>query len=564
MIKKHKLERFWKGSQYYWLIEWTEKLPKREYKIFLILGALFLISFIYLAFISYFASTIKIPTTGGTYTEGLVGSPHFINPILAPANEVDRYLSKLIYPSLLEYNILGEATPYLAKDYKVDNQGKEYTFFLDEKAVWDDGSKVTAKDVVFTIKSIKDPVISSPLFRIWDGVKVEAIDDKTVRFSLESPYAFFLQNTALGIMPSHIWGNIAPESFALSEYNLKPVGAGPYRFKSLKQDENNNIINISLEANANFFKKIPFIEKISFKFYKSQKEAINALKNKDINGLDSFPPSEINSIKLSKYNIYNFNLPRYFALFINSNKNTDLKNKSARQALAQSINKKELIKEVLNDQAEKVESPISKSLIKYYVSDITKYDYDIDNAKKILSNNGFNEENPLKIVLTTINDPLLNQISEKIKYFSEKAAIKTEVKSIELSRLREDIIRDRDYEIFLFGQALQLEADPFSLWHSSQRNYPGLNLTDYANKEIDNILTKLRETFDVVEQKELFKKFQQIISKDIPAIFLFSPYNTFIIDNKIKNIQTGTISLPEDRLNQITSWYINTERKTKN
>ena len=155
MIKKYKWNRFLKERQYHWMIEWTEKLPKREYKIFLILGALFLVSFIYLAFISYFSNTIKIPAPGGIYTEGLVGSPHFINPILAPANEVDRYLSKLIYPSLLEYNILGEATPYLAKDYKVDNQGKEYTFFLDENAVWEDGSKITAQDVVFTIKRIK-------------------------------------------------------------------------------------------------------------------------------------------------------------------------------------------------------------------------------------------------------------------------------------------------------------------------------------------------------------------------------------------------------------------------
>src|SRR3989344_3827201 len=509
MIKKYKWNRFLKERQYHWIVEWTEKLPKREYKIFLILGALFLVSFIYLAFISYFSNTIKIPAPGGIYTEGLVGSPHFINPILAPANEVDRYLSKLIYPSLLEYNILGEAVPYLAKDYKVDNQGKEYTFFLDENAVWEDGSKITAQDVVFTIKRIKDPVFSSPLFRIWDGVKVEVIDDKTVRFILESPYAFFLQNATLGIMPSHIWENIAPESFALSEYNLKPVGAGPYRFKSLKQDDDNNIINISLEANANFFKKSPFIQKISFKFYKSQKEAINALKNKDINGLDSFPPYEINSIKSSKYNVYNFSLPRYFALFINSNKNTDLKNKSVRESLARSINKEELIKEILNNQAEKVESPISKSLIKYYVSDITRYDYDVDKAKKILSENGFNKENPLKIVLTTIDDP-------------------------------------------------------FSLWHSSQISYPGLNLTNYTNKKIDNILTKLRETFNIAEQKELFKEFQQIISEDIPAIFLFSPYNTLVVDNKIKNIQTGTISLLEDRLNQITNWYINTERKSKN
>ena len=564
MIKKYKWNRFLRERQYHWMVEWTEKLPKREYKIFLILGALFLVSFIYLAFISYFSNTIKIPAPGGMYTEGLVGSPHFINPILAPANEVDRYLSKLIYPSLLEYNILGEEVPYLAKDYKVDNQGKEYTFFLDENAVWEDGSKITAQDVVFTIKRIKDPVFSSPLFRIWDGVKVEVIDDKTVRFILESPYAFFLQNATLGIMPSHIWENIAPESFALSEYNLKPVGAGPYRFKSLKQDNDNNIINISLEANANFFKKSPFIQKISFKFYKSQKEAINALKNKDINGLDSFPPYEINSIKSSKYNVYNFSLPRYFALFINSNKNTDLKNKSVRESLARSINKEELIKEILNNQAEKVESPISKSLIKYYVSDITRYDYDVDKAKKILSENGFNKENPLKIVLTTIDDPLLNQISEKIKDFWEKAGIKAEVKLIELSRLREDIIRYRDYEIFLFGQALQLQADPFSLWHSSQISYPGLNLTNYTNKKIDNILTKLRETFNIAEQKELFKEFQQIISEDIPAIFLFSPYNTLVVDNKIKNIQTGTISLLEDRLNQITNWYINTERKSKN
>lgn len=542
---------------------WTSKLPKPERYLVIAFAAGIIISFGILAGNSFIANTSAAPAFGGAISAGFIGNPHYLNPVLAPANEVDRALVKILYPSLMRYSSEGKLLPYLAERFAIGEDGKVYDFFLKKKSLWDDGKPITAYDVAFTIKIIQDPNIRSPLSRVWEGVKVEAVSDTTVRFTLQEPYAFFLQNTTIEILPQHIWEKIDAENFPLSEYNKKPVGGGPYSFASFTKNDN-TITSIDFKVNASFFGKPPYIQKFTARFYSQNEEAIRAYQQGEIDFLGvPFGSSSFVNSKNASDRLTIFFLPRYFAIFLNEKQNPALGKKSVREALLLAINRDEIISSLLNAQARKVYSPIPRVLDDYYTDDLPRYEFDREQAKELLSKAGFSDTKPLILELTAVQNELLAEVAQMIKQNWEEIGIKVSLRMIELSQLRDQVLQKRNYEGFLFGQALALEPDPFSLWHSSQSEYPGLNLASYKNPEVDKILEELRQNLDKGRQKELFKKFQTIVAKDLPALFLYSPYHLLLSRESIKGIISTPLSFPEDYLNQLPEWYMYTKRASK-
>ena len=103
---------------------------------------------------------------------------------------------------------------------------------MKDKIYFHDNKPITADDVVFTINKIKDPIIKSPKNGNWGGVKVEKIDDKTIKFTLKQPYSSFLENATLGIMPQSLWNNSPIE---LNNANTQPIGSGPYKVDNISK-----------------------------------------------------------------------------------------------------------------------------------------------------------------------------------------------------------------------------------------------------------------------------------------------------------------------------------------
>ena len=175
---------------------------------------------------------VEVPAHGGTHVEGVVGTPRFINPLLA-ISDADQSLTTLTYAGLLKQNSDGTLAPDLAQGYTVSPDGRTYTVIIRPDALFQDGRAVTPEDVVFTVEMAQSPSIASPARANWDGVQVAATDARTVTFTLKSPYAPFADNLTLGILPKHLWEKVTPEEFPFSSLNLAPVGAGPYSVNSV-------------------------------------------------------------------------------------------------------------------------------------------------------------------------------------------------------------------------------------------------------------------------------------------------------------------------------------------
>jgi len=504
--------------------------------------------------------TSTAPAFGGNVTIGFVGSPHYINPVIAQANEVDRALIKLVYPSLLHYNSQGKLVSYLASRYAVGDQGKTYDVFLRKGVVWEDNQPLTAQDIVFTIKTIQDAKTSSPLARLWQGVKVQALDDASVRFTLPEPYAFFLENLTVGILPQHIWNNINAENFSLSDYNKTPVGAGPYRLSTFTKSES-TITSITFKANETFFDRAPYVPKVTVRFYATPQELAKAYQEKEVQimGISAGALSQA-AATITHSNTTAFPLPRYFALFFNENQNPLLRKKEVRQALFESIDRQELVNKFFAGQARVIDSPIPWVLSRYHAPQLPVYAFNPAHAQQLLASAGVTPAKPLSIELSIVNDDSLERVAQAIVANWRSASIKATIRSVDINQLRDQLLQKRTYQAFLFGQALALEPDPFSLWHSSQSVYPGLNLSAYSNKTVDTALEQLRQTFDEQQRIQLFTTFQTQVMQDLPVLFLYSPYYLVFSQDTINGIIQAALSLPEDYLNGITDWYIYTNR----
>jgi peptide/nickel transport system substrate-binding protein len=130
-------------------------------------------------------------------------------------------------------------------------------------------------------------------------VFVEKIDDYTVKFTLNEPYAPFLDVLTVGIIPEHIWNNVPSSYFSLAEYNIKPIGSGPYKFNTLTKDKSGTIKSLTLEHFDKYHNLKPLIQKLSFKFYPDFDTAVDALINKNVQGISKLPRKNYEDIAKS-------------------------------------------------------------------------------------------------------------------------------------------------------------------------------------------------------------------------------------------------------------------------
>ncbi|MEK7097576.1 MAG: ABC transporter substrate-binding protein, partial [Patescibacteria group bacterium] len=364
-------------------------LSSRESWLIRASSSIIVLSLLFVATRFYFVHLQVVPVSGGEYFEVLVGSPKYINPLYAGINDVDDDISRLVFSSLMKYDKDGQIITDLADSYEVSEDGKAYDFKIRKNVKWHNGSNLTVDDIIFTFNAIKDPQYKSPLRGSFGGVEIERIDDETVKFTLAESYAPFLDMMTFGVMPQDLWYQVSPQGAGLAELNLKPIGSGPYKFKSLTKDKLGQIKSYSLTANNNYYKEVPYISGLTFKFFGNFEEAISAFNDGMVDGVSYMPKQLKGSLNAkNSINFYKLNLPQLTAVFFNKKKNTNLADVKVRRALAFAINKSKIVEDVLGGDAEDVSGPILTDSFAYNFQ-IRKYDYNKDEAGKLLDEAGW-------------------------------------------------------------------------------------------------------------------------------------------------------------------------------
>ncbi|MEK7173262.1 MAG: peptide ABC transporter substrate-binding protein, partial [Patescibacteria group bacterium] len=169
----------------------------------------------------------------------------------------------------------------------------------------------------------------------------------------------------------------------------------------------------------------------------------------------------------------------------------------------------------------------------------------------------------IEVTLTTGDRFPLPEIAAIIQNNWQAIGVKTNIKNASLTELQTDILAKRNFEILLFGEALQAIPDPFPFWHSSQKNHPGLNIASYNSSKADGLLEKARESQSPTERQNLLQQFQNVLLTDAPAIFLARPNYIYFLDSNIKGFATAKMIEPAKRFSAIEGWYMKTKRVWK-
>lgn len=523
-------------------------------------------------------SLVHVPAYGGTYREGVIGSPRFINPLLA-TSQSDQDLTKLIYSGLLREDGAGGYTNDLAEDYSISEDGLTYTVNLRDNIYFHDGKPVTADDVLFTVLLAQNQALKSPKKVAWEGVQVSKQGDKTVVFQLKSPFPAFLNNLTLGILPKHLWKDLGVNDIALTDLNLDPVGSGPYYIKSVEKAAGIPKKFI-LKANNSFVLARAYIDTLEIHVYGNQSDIIADLESKQIDGVAGLSPDTAKKIadKSDVYTIKTATLPRIYAIFFNQAKSPSLVDVNVRKALSLALDKQKIIDAGLEGFAVNTNTPVPALLEETSVSTnkAIKSENIVDNtqttAEELLDKAGYikNETTgirekkdkkgnvtTLSLTITTIGSiEEFKKVAFEIKNEWEKIGVQTDVKLFETGDINQTVIKNRDYDTLLYGTIVETDSDLYAFWHSSQMKDRGLNLSMYANQKVDTALTNIRTSLDASVREKAFSTLETEIGKDVPAIFLYSPYFIYITNKDTHVADFGMIRNPEDRWTNVYAWYI--------
>jgi peptide/nickel transport system substrate-binding protein len=515
--------------------------------------------------------SVQVPASGGSFVEGAVGTPRFVNPLLA-ASQTDQDLTTLIYSGLVRQEKDGTFIPDLAENYEISEDGTTYTFHLREDLSFQDGDALNAEDVAFTIALAQNPDAKSVRRADWEGVAVQTPDDRTIIFTLPAPYAPFLETATMGILPKHLWENVPVAEFQFAPLNTRPVGSGAYRIKDVTIDSTGAPTEYELVPFRKFALGEANITRLTYRIYLNEEELLAAFEDGDIDSFVAASPKTLSRNAEDDANLVRVPLSRVFGVFLNQNHATLLANASVRRALDVAIDKQRIVNDILGGYGTPLSGPIPPGLIpSSSTTEATPEAIDhAQAARDILAQGGWKFDDAsqtwsrdkavLSLKIATADTEELVATARAIADAWNAAGIKTDVEVYALSEFNQTILRPRAYDAILFGEVVGRSLDLYAFWHSSQRNDPGLNLSLYANASADKALTDARTQADPALRQESYRAFLDAIAEDMPAVFLYSPDVAYLVPKHLQGIDISTVTTPSERFLDVHTWYRDTER----
>ena len=515
------------------------------------------------------------PEQGGVYTEGLVGSLGRLNPLLDWNNSADRDVDRLLFSGLVKFDEHGLPQPDLAKAWGVAQDGTVYNFSLRENAVWHDGKPVTSDDVLFTIDMMKSAGSLYPqdIKDLWGKIEVTKLNERTLKFKLPEPFVPFMDYLTFGVLPKHLLESVPPDQMATTDFNINPIGSGPYKFDHLLID-NGQITGVVLTVSPTYYGIAPYIEQVVFRYYPTSAEALDAYRQGDVLSVSQVTPDVLGgALEEPNLSIYTSRMPQVSFVLLNLN-NTEvpfLQETKVRRALMLAINRPYIINSFLEGQAIIADGPILPNSWAYY-DGTEHFQYDPETAVNLLKGEGYvipaaggdvREKEGTKLSFTMIHpdDATHTKIAETIRDEWAAIGVHVDLQAVSYDKLVLDSLASRAYQAALVDLNLSRtpDPDPYPFWHQAEAA-SGQNYSQWDNRAASEYLEQARVTADYTLRAKLYRNFQVVFAKELPALPLFVPVYTYGVDTQVKGVQVGALYEPSDRLATFTSWYLLTRR----
>jgi len=507
-----------------------------------------------------------VAADGGIYVEGVVGSPQYLEPILA-ASDLDQDVVRLVFAGLTQLDRDGSVIPDLAT-FTTDADGKVWTFTIRDDAKWHDGQPVTAADVVYTVTLVQDKAYVGPYSDAFRGVIVEAPNPRTVRFRLPDAFGSFAANTTLPLMPAHRLIGVGYNELPRQPFNKRPIGAGPFRVVEADARQ------VTLTRNDDYYKvrperTRPYLDRIVLRSYPAASEALTALSRGEIDGVAGLSTADAERARTFKnVSLYSFPTSDYTALFFNVRPDkTTFRDRVVRQAIAMAIDKGKVLDLAVDGRgrvADELVPPTSWA----YVKDIKRYDRSLEEARRILDEadwkdhdgDGVRDKGGVKLAfgVSTSDEP--SRVASALRIIDDlkQIGIAADLRAVPFNQLLSKIVPERTYDTLLIGITGGGDPDPYPLFHSSEIADPGHNFSGYFTLPLDRALENSRRTSDQPKRLELLAPVFQAIAVEVPVVFLYFSDYLYAQSKQVQGLRIMPITSPSDRLWNAYDWYVKT------
>lgn len=500
---------------------------------------------------------LKPAKKGGTVYLRLGNNPKVLNPVIGN-DATSSYSEPFLWATLFtEDSETLNPLPYLAKSYKISADKKTYTFVLNEKAKWSDGTPVTTDDVKFTFDTMMNPKVdAAPIRTYWEGTSLKVVDKSTFEFSVKEPKFDTLRSL-------YLFSTIQKKQFEKEpDFNkakgiMSPMGNGPYKFKQFDRDQqlvferDKNWWGSELPHLANRFNADQIVLRIMTddaleyeRFLKGDLDLMTFNAEQfglKVKGTDKarFGSSPKDPQPVWAAEVQN-KAPRGYTYLGWNLRKPIFQSVKTRQALARIINYKQIIDAVYQGYAYQCTSPFG-SLTKNSAPDLreaaTMLTTDRKAALKLLREDGWADSDGDNILDKTVdgkkvpfafelkynsNNPLRAKIAQIAKENFKAAGINVTVQSMEWNAFLDDV-DNRRFDAIILGWTATPYPNPKQIWHSSSEANQGSNFIGYSNKKVDDLIDKANAEHDLDKRAEIMKEINRLLYADQPYLFLLEP-----------------------------------------
>ena len=505
------------------------------------------------ALLGYFFAGHVIPVAGGLYSEAIVGTPRYLNPVLALPGSPDDDITALVFSGLTRVNIAREIVPDLAESWTVSPDGRIYTFRIRKDVLWHDGKPFVADDVVATIKHLQtadfpgESMVALP----WQGIDVE-LTPEGVRFTLPTANSWFLEQASIGVIPAHVTANLRGRALLESGFNRMPIGTGPYRVTSA------DLRRVQLTVNSAFHGQVPLIRDIDLRFFGTVESAVAAARRNEVMAIRPIPATDL-GIPPPGFNVLaRVDAAKTVSLVFNTRPG-QMDDAGIRAAIASSIDRA-TVAATLNGAAVGTDDlPADLSMARATFERLGwRRSSATPPGPNAIENTGPLQRDGRSFTLSlVINDrPERVAVADEIARQLGAMGIRVDIQKIGWGGMIGDVLPTGRFQSVLletFDPAAM--PNPAAVWQS---NAP-LNVGKWSNKRSDELLVAALRATTEPERQTALRDWRAVFVADAPAIDLYRPGIVYVVSQEIQGQNAMDLRLPRDRFASIADWYVFTK-----
>lgn len=467
-------------------------------------------------------------TGGGTYTEATVGSVNSMNPLFATTSS-EKTLSRLLFATITTNDYSGHAGLGLASSVTAEEGGRVWRVHLREGLKWSDDEPITNADVIFTAELIKNPAVNTIYDYNLGNVKVSENEFGEVVFELPTAYADFDVALNVPILPKHILEGVDPKTLIEANFSVNPVTSGAFTFNAVQSGATSDEKVYYLSANDRYYKGKPLLNSFAIHTYADNSAVMAAIEAGAVTATAELTATEASQITSGQFNRKNSSLNSGAFIFFNVSSKA-VENVEIRAAIRQGVNIDKLRAAVPETMT--LDYPLLSSQI-----ELTNYpeipEHDAGSARTKIAGN--TEGAGTRIEITTVSTGYLPAVAEALAEELRGLGLEADVSIYEENQdFISNVISKRSYDILIYEVELGADPDLLPYYHSSQTSASGLNLSNYRNELVDDLLLGARDTLDKDLRIKKYESLLEYLVADVPVIGLYQPNLTYVYNRNVR------------------------------